>query len=237
MRLLDKRVLNGSVAQERKRQIDSGVELAKKVDVLRETKLKEEAQLAQFRSESIARTQEEIDAKIKEKNSLESKIEDRKRELLKLREPLDAEWGEVNSKIRGVNALSLSLNQMQGELERGIALNIRRERENEEEKERIAEERERSVQALIEADLSKKEASALLSKARTKSDNLVKTAENKDNLASQREVEVADRERSVEKELKRLKVIEKEQKRKDREIKDKYETLQRDIKRMNYASK
>lgn len=233
IRLLDKKTLSVDLAIQKKKQIDQGVNLAKKVDAVRETLLEEEKRLAEFRNESIARTQTEIDAKIKEKNFLESEIKKREKDLTKLREPLDAEWEDVNSKIRAVNTLSLSLNQMQGELEKAIALNIQRERLNKEEEQRIAKERERSVQALTEADLLKEMTSDTLTKAKTRADTIHLNARKIHEEAERREQDVDRREVAIVKMAADLKRIEKEQKRKDKEILDKYETLNRDIERIH----
>lgn len=233
MKLLDKHSVSVQVAIDKKRQIDQGITLARKVDVLRETKLKEEADLAQFRSETIARTQAEIDAKIKEKNVLEAKIKAREEELKALREPLDDEWQAFEEAKTALQWDKHLVYERKGELDRGIALNIRRERENKEEKQRVAKERERSALALSEAESKHEIASDVLMKARSKADKMSQASETRERMADSREKQLEQREREAERETRKLKAIEKEQKRKDKEIFDKYETLNRDIKRIH----
>lgn len=231
IRLLDKKSVNVQVAIEKKKQIDSGIKLASKVDAVRETLLEEEERLAKFRSETIARTQVEIDAKIKEKDGILAQIKARKEELLELRKPLDEEWEMVNSGRSELNELQVMLLQKDSELDQGIALNIQRERLNKEEEQRIASERERTCHALTEADLMREMASGILVSARTKADDVISNAQRKDETSGKRELAVEVREREVAKEASRLRKIEKQQKDNERAIADKYETLARTINR------
>ncbi len=97
MKLLPTRMdINKAKADERKREVDEGLSLARKVDALRETKADEERKLLEYRAGMIAKVQAEIDAYISERDSLrrenENLIETRK-ELIK---PLDEEWKEIN---------------------------------------------------------------------------------------------------------------------------------------------
>ena len=97
MKLLPTRIdINKAKADERKREIDEGLSLARKVDALRETKSNEERKLLEYRSGMIAKVQAEINAYVSERDSLrrenENLIETRK-ELIK---PLDEEWKEIN---------------------------------------------------------------------------------------------------------------------------------------------
>lgn len=235
MRLLDKKNVSIEVATEKKRQIDQGVQLAKKIDALRETKLSEEEQLALYRKQSIARVQLEIDEKLKERDSVAEQIRQRKSELRELRRPLDGEWQSVKEE-KEINRQDRDSNyQRQMELEQGIALNIQRERLNKEEEQRVSSERERSVKALMEADLMRETAGDVLAKAKIKSDSIMDGATRRDETSSKREKAVEIREREVIKEASRLKKVEVAQRNKDREIADKYATLERTIKR--YASK
>ncbi len=60
MKLLSRLEINNLKGGERKKEIDEGVKLAKKIDLLRETAAKEEANLAKFRTESLKIIREEI---------------------------------------------------------------------------------------------------------------------------------------------------------------------------------
>lgn len=73
-RLLPKNIVNATLAQERKIEIDKGIKLAKAIEALRETKVEEEQKLERFRSETIAKVQIEIDSYIKERDFLRKEI-------------------------------------------------------------------------------------------------------------------------------------------------------------------
>lgn len=97
MKLLpSKKNIDKAKAQERKLQIDTGLNLAKSVDNLRSQLLIEKQNLLNFRETSLKQTQVEIDALLEDKaNLLKWNTEARKirEELLK---PLDEEWAEIN---------------------------------------------------------------------------------------------------------------------------------------------
>lgn len=69
-KLLDKRTVNAELATERKRQIDQGVELAKRIDVLRATLAEEQEKLERFRTETTKVVRAEIDELIRQRDNL-----------------------------------------------------------------------------------------------------------------------------------------------------------------------
>lgn len=74
-RLLPKSVVNATLAQERKQEIDKGIKLAKAIEILRETKVTEQQELELFRIETIRKVQIEIDALLMERDRLKKQIE------------------------------------------------------------------------------------------------------------------------------------------------------------------
>ncbi len=84
MKLLTKTEIEKQKVIERKVEIDQGMTLAKKIDSLRETASKEESNLAKFRIESLKTIKEEIDEKIRQRNSLESEIVQKRKHLQNL---------------------------------------------------------------------------------------------------------------------------------------------------------
>lgn len=74
-RLLPKNIVQASLAQERKIEIDKGVKLVKAIEALRETKIEEEQKLERFRVETIAKVQIEIDSFIRERDRLKQELE------------------------------------------------------------------------------------------------------------------------------------------------------------------
>lgn len=97
MKIPSKIEISNSKSQERKREIEEGVKLAKKVDSLRELSAKEQENINRFRDSSLKQIQEEINKKIDEKNVLDVEISQRKEERIKLSAPVDLkeEWEKV----------------------------------------------------------------------------------------------------------------------------------------------
>lgn len=86
MKLLTKPEVQREKASERKVEIDQGVMLAKKIDVLRETFSKEEANLAKFRLETLRLVQKEIDDRILQRNNLDRELEIKNERVRQLKE-------------------------------------------------------------------------------------------------------------------------------------------------------
>lgn len=108
MRLLDKKTITSEQVLERKIQIDEGVKLAKKVDLLRQTASEEEQKLSKFRTASLAQLHKEVgDLQLKKKDledivvSLEKRKEraldklDVEKEALKEARKLLGQQGDV----------------------------------------------------------------------------------------------------------------------------------------------
>lgn len=100
MKLLTKQQINTTYQDTRRKEIEEGVKLAKKVDTLRETLSSLEAQHKAF----LAGMSRELEEKTKSKQQhialLESevkKLEERKKTAL---EPLDKEWQKLEEKIQ-----------------------------------------------------------------------------------------------------------------------------------------
>lgn len=83
-------------ANERKIQIDEGVALAKKIDMLREASLQEEKQLFEWRENNINKVKAEIEDYIIVRDNLKTQTEEAERHRKALLEPLDEEWVEIN---------------------------------------------------------------------------------------------------------------------------------------------
>lgn len=95
MKLLDKQTIVTLKSGERKKEIEEGVKLARKVDLLRETSAKEEINLSKFRIEALKKVQSDIDVLINEKNVLQSIVATLQLERKALLIPLDKEWDRV----------------------------------------------------------------------------------------------------------------------------------------------
>lgn len=69
-KLLDKKIISASLADEQRREIDKGLKIAKAIDALRETLGEEEQKLERFRTETVLKVQIEIDSLLQQRNNL-----------------------------------------------------------------------------------------------------------------------------------------------------------------------
>jgi chromosome segregation ATPase len=74
MKLLDKTTIVTLKGIERRKEVEEGAKLAKKVDLLRQTVASEETKLAKFRVESLAKLKEDIDGLISQKKQIQAEI-------------------------------------------------------------------------------------------------------------------------------------------------------------------
>lgn len=97
MRLIDKKEVLIQKSQEKKREIDEGVKLAKSIDALRETHAKEQVSLKKFRDESFQVMKLEMEQQIIRKTQLTLEIEKLESERMRLHAPIDLiqEWERV----------------------------------------------------------------------------------------------------------------------------------------------
>ncbi len=97
MRLLAKSEVAKAKSIDRQREIDEGLKLANRVDALRHTAAEEEAALNKFRINTIAKINEEIVTKAKEREELEVGNVFLREERIRLKGPIDLvqEWEMV----------------------------------------------------------------------------------------------------------------------------------------------
>ena len=89
MHLLERKQIDTLKADERKRDIDEGAKLAKKIDDLRRLASEEQTRLQKFRDESLKATRDEIDAVIREKENICREIESLRQEATRLKKVLE----------------------------------------------------------------------------------------------------------------------------------------------------
>lgn len=80
-RLLSKREIDVKKAQERQRELDEGGKLARTIDALRKTRVDEEQSFELWRVTTLRQIQEEINAKILERDALDEQIKNKKQSL------------------------------------------------------------------------------------------------------------------------------------------------------------
>lgn len=195
-RLLDKRVVSSELAEEKRRQIQSGITLAKKVDAVRDTLQKEENDLEAFRRETITRIQKEIDSKIAERDSLDKEIVRRREERIQLEAPIDLKeaWDDVQSGRLEVTEWkdrlgTQTVEQLAKEAEiTEIAESTLKRSTESKEKEKLVE------RILVEAESKHEETSLVLDKARAEVKKVIDNAKQKEKKVIDRELFVETKE-------------------------------------------
>lgn len=231
--LLDKKTLNAEVATQKAHQVKEGLALARKVDALRETKVTEEQSLEAFRTGMIAKIQQEIDAKIREKDFYEEKLPKLRDEYQKLLTPPDltAKWEEIAGHR---NELQVKYNEIAlqvQELNLGIAANISRERENKEESQRLVTLREEIGKLSTRADTKFTNASDILERAQKQAEKVITEAQHMEARLKVREEDATNREIYLSKEEKRIQTWEVDLAAREKKLKSRQEVF---IKSQNY---
>jgi hypothetical protein len=200
-RLLDKKLVNTELASQRKQQIDQGLKLAQKVDVLRETSHLEAANLEKFRVETIKKVQEEIDAKVKERDSLEKGNVSLREERIVLSAPIDLT--EAREKVR-TDRLELDTRSEKMVIEENnlIAREATIDSQEKEYQKRLlnlSKMEETTERTLIEAESKYELASQTLDRANETADALNLASKKRENDVAVREQDVAYFEKDLEK--------------------------------------
>lgn len=232
--LLEKRTINAEVATQKKQQIDEGLRIASKVDAVRETLGAEEANLENFRRQTIARVQSEIDGKIGERNALENVLIPMRKERERLLIPPDLTNAreEIKNKTANLEQDISEVNQKKAELEQGISLNIQRERENEIETERIAELKRLALLDRENSYLVLKESKSSSHKMLTEAQKILQENENKEKELNNRGIQLDAREKTLIENETINAIKEKDLKNRERILKDRTDMLIRNENRL-----
>lgn len=232
MRLLSKNEVDVAKSSDKKREIDDAVRIASKIDSLRKTSAEEESRLSKFRAESLKKTQEEIDSLIKEKTNLEKDVESLKEERAKLLVPLDAEWEKVNARKSEIERIEQELGHRRIDVESKERDIKRLQSELSLEEGRIHDRREEVNKMSDQAQLEKSEAEVILREAQARNELSIIQCEARLNEVTRRENDLSYRIIDLENREDFVKKREIEQNQRDRQINDKYQTLQRTINRV-----
>ncbi len=232
MRLLSKEEVVTQKASERKREIDEGAKLARKVDALREESASEETRLAKFRAENLKKIGDEVSALIVERDRVSTDIEKARAEREELRKPLDQEWAMVWEEAKIVTSerdrlTQKAVNQIIKEVEL---------------KQREAD-LDAKASSILKANSDSQSLLREAHDARVKAENAERTALNtvadaeryaeiKVSELLAREADIAGRERDTDIREKSLNSKERALNEKEQFINDKYATLERTINRL-----
>lgn len=232
MKLLDKKKISSDFNTQRKMQIDEGVQIAKKVDVLRETLVSLEAQHKSFIAGSRQELINATDTLQNKKATLEGEIRKLEEKRVLLMKPLDDEWAKV---VEDKEELAKSWNEFKT-LEDDLY-----ERESTIKKTEEAIEKTRQKLSFLETDAEQETRDTKEDRAKAKvirkeaedfRDTTTRSLETDSKRISDREKEINAWAKTMELHQKTLDEKEKILNDIDRAINDKYETLMRTINRL-----
>lgn len=234
MKLLKKSDVNVLAGIEKKKQIDEGVKIATKIDVLRETLVNEEANFEKFRVNSLATLKAEIAPLAKEKENLVSEVEELKKTRQELLAPVDLTqaWERVTKLNEQVENSKIDV------LTRETSILGREENARSKEKDlskreiKVKEAEETANTHLLDAENLKESAEVIRDNALTYKSEVEQEVEERYSTLKTKEAnfEVKVRELSIAQD--KVKAKEKELRIKEIQLIDREGTLARNIKRL-----
>ena len=195
MKLLPKSVVNTEIASQKKKQIDEGLLIAKKVDALRETLASLEKQHKDFLNGMQDELKAQIDPLIKEIAQRKLEITDLEEKRRKLLIPLDTAWDEVNKIKTDITSKQEELSKKEKELKKSeevLENRLKKEKENVFKINTIRNEIAKSHQKAEENEDKTKQ---VLESTEIIKKDVLKELEEKTSLIKSREAQVAVKER------------------------------------------
>lgn len=233
MKLLDRNTLNNQKSLERKREIDEGVKLARKLDTLREEVSKEEVKLKKYLAETSHEVQTQINALVEEKSSLEEEIQTLSEERKILVEPLDNAWKEVKEREVKISEKEEELIQKYEDIKNKEKELRKRKAELDLEEERQQDSQKGIAKLFKEASQETLKARSLVQDATRREKEVDRKATETTRILTNREKEIEAREIDLGNLRIFLEKKDKELQNEDRRLKDLYQTLLRNQKRLN----
>jgi hypothetical protein len=198
IRLLTKAEIDRAKADQRKKEVDEGLKLARRVDNLREVAAEEEASLSKFRKETVAKIHEELSTLEAKKSILVGEIGQLKKERKELLKPLHEEWALFHREIARLETLRedvLSLKTTVIEREKGTKEALKKAAN---ELAKAALKDERATELLLDADKASREASLALENAREVEAKVLDKTKKVDQELAERDMAMAAKERGIE---------------------------------------
>jgi hypothetical protein len=232
IRLLSKQEIHQRQAQEKHLVVSEGVKLAKRIDTLREIAANEESSLASFRNKTIKEINEQTQKAIMERDAVLSEVNSLREELALGTQILDKRANELNDYSNHLTALKIDLDKKISELETKEANLENAIRAIKEEEVRLAG-RIEQINHLKEDTLAKHlEAETSLAYARTVETTALSIKEKVENELYTRETEVASRERDVMIKEERIENTAKALRERELQLIDREQTLERELLRL-----
>jgi len=234
-KLLDKKLINAEVATQKAQTIRQGLDLAKKVDILRETLQDEQGRLEAFRQETIATVQRDIDVKIAERDALERGNIKLREERILAQAPIDlvTEWQQVREN-KAINdswherLMEHQITQVAKDAELSdLSMSLGKKREE------IAEVGNVAQRNLSEAEVKFTQASDILERAKKDSEQMLADAREIENRLNVREEDATNREIYLSKREEEVQVHEVDLARREQKLRRNQETF---IRAQNYLN-
>lgn len=202
MKILSKQDIHEHKAVERKKEIDEGVKLAKRVDDLRELTAKEKANLDLFRSKSLVQLHTEISNKAKERDKLDKDILEKQIKRRELEAPIDltSEWKKLELNKKQIENIKVELRDRETQIiTREIAISGFEQRE----KDLVQKEQQAHVY-LAEATNSYTKTEDIRSEIEVKKKQTDKDIENEYKILTEKEHSLIEREFVVNNTVKKI---------------------------------
>jgi len=236
-RLLKKSEVDQAKALDRQREINEGLKIAKRVDILRETHAQEETSLQTFRQKTLAEIHEEITKKTEERDNLADevrKLERRKEEALK---PLTEEQESLSKQRTSLEKERVSFDREQERLRVLIKTADDAVYKAKLERDKAEDDRKRSAALLLEANEAKELAKEALKEAKEQREIATEVRKSAEEGLLQRELAIASVERDLKNKAENLAKIEENQRSRERALEDKYATLLRTEQRLKHGKR
>lgn len=232
MKLLDKKTIAQQKSLEKKQEIDEGLKLARRIDVLRDTSSKEETRLAKFRIESLKQTKKEIDELIVERERIRKEVLQAEEERRIARLPLDNEWQSLKDRRSELGSIADTiLTKAQELLIEERAITDRRKYLTIDE-ERIADNKRESLKMILEAQENVNGSREVLEYARKAREIGDHNLSERSKILDRREAKIAVREREADITEEQFKTKDEEIIRREILVNDRYATLLRSEQRL-----
>lgn len=239
MRLLDKKQVTLSKAVERQAEIEQGVQLAKKVDALREAVSIETANLERFRTQAVSRVKEEVASWIEKKQSIQSDVDSLKEEKWLLGTIVEREWSNVkgNKRLDEVEKLKKiltskidSLRQAENEMDERLD-SVRNEEQ------RVDLIRQEALKLSTQAQIETQQSEKLALEIKERNISTMTVLEERTVAVLRKENDINARERDTDSKLAIVRAKDADLIERERALADKYATLQRTIDRYSKLKK
>lgn len=236
MKLLSKQELDTAKASDRKREVDEGVKLARKVDRLRETAASEQTALNNHRATMLREIEGQIKSFEVARDALVEELAQKTEERNTLLVPLKQKEEALAQQEKHLHQVHLGQSEdMEIILEMQSGVDKRYENLLVEEQ-RMAVEKERTSKSLGEAEQMRKEAADMLKEASRRSVATDTDIEARTSALSFREENVAVAERGLALQKQQVVHDQKEIGDRERAVNDKYQTLIRSTNRLKHGT-